>query len=695
MRGRSRRFQPAMIETLEQRALLKVSFYFAYAGEPQPDGIGFEDPTLGQARRDALEAAARQLGSQFADTGKVRIAVDSIEDPTSDVIAAITGAHVASDTAFGGIGVVRNKILNGVDLNGRAADAELEVNFAYDWELSPDPAANDGTEEDFQSTMMHELLHAMGFASTIGRDGSSVFDASPGQATQWVEFDQFLVSAASESVIDADGSLDLEAWQQHSTGGTSRNGRGLFFNGPNAVAANDGEPVGLYTPRRWEEGSSVSHLDDQNRAYAGSMMLSAASNFGSYARTLSPVERGIMQDLGYTFIQPGVRVAKTGGRTTVSERGDIDFLRVTLESPPTSDVVIDVTVGDSTEIAVSQSRLTFSPWNWNVPQPVTVTGLPDELEDGEQRTTLTFSVDALASDATFESVADVVTNVTTRDVEPFGPYVRNGRLEVYGTLNADSILLTEDATHITVDFNRATYVFDHTGLGRVIAWGAEGIDIIDGRGMQRRLTIIGGPGSDTLVGGPKNDVIRGGSGNDVIQGGDRHDNIAGGSGRDTIFAGSGRDTLTGGSGADVIFGENGSDLIVGGSSKDRLDGGAGRDVLVGGTGSDTMWGGEHDDILLGAHTVHSLRSLKTIFREWISSRDYQQRRTNIRFGAARTDNRRNNAYLVGVNRSQESTIRPTDEGDQMRGNQGLDWFFQQLPFDIIADLERTESRDLI
>lgn len=695
MSARSRRRRPTNIEALEQRALLTVSFYFAYESEPGPGRIGFEHPTLGQARRDALEYAAKQLGAQFADTAKVRIAVNSIEDPDTDVIASMTSAYATSDDAFGGIGVVRNKILNRVDLNQRAPDAELDVNFAYDWELSPNPADNDGTEEDFQSTMMHELLHAMGFASAVNEDGYSVFETGPGNPAEWARFDQFLVSSSGATVIDDDGVLDGDAWDQHSTGGNSRNDRGLFFAGPNAMAANGGEPVGLYTPRRWEEGSSVSHLDDQNRAYDRSMMLAAASDFGAYTRTLSPIERGIMEDLGYTFAEPDLRVARTGRNTMVSERGDSDFVRVALESAPDSDVVIDLAIGDATEATVTPTQLVFSPWNWNVPQRVEVTGVSDLVDDGDQRTTLMFEVNGPSSDASYADVPARSINVITEDTDPFGPYIRNGRLEVYGTFNADNIVLSEDDTHITVQFNQTTYVFDSSGLGRAVVWGADGIDIIDGRAMRRRLTLIGGAGSDTLVGGPQNDVIRGGSGNDVIDGGDLHDSIAGGSGRDTIFGGAGRDTMTGSSGADVIFGQDGSDLIIGGSSKDRLDGGAGRDVLIGGTGSDTMWGGEHDDILLGSETVHSVRQLKTIFREWTSSRDYDQRRTNIRAGGGMTDNRRNDTFLIGTNRSLTSTMITREETDQLRGGDGLDWFFQQLPHDIIADLERTERRDLI
>ena len=95
--------------------------------------------------------------------------------------------------------------------------------------------------------------------------------------------------------------LNTSSWSSLSIGGASPSG-GLFFNGPKAMAANGGQPVGLYTPTSWEEGSSGSHLDDENSALAGALMLAATST-GRYRRSVSDVERGILEDLGYS-LQP-------------------------------------------------------------------------------------------------------------------------------------------------------------------------------------------------------------------------------------------------------------------------------------------------------------------------------------------------------------------------------------------------------
>ena len=76
---------------------------------------------------------------------------------------------------------------------------------------------------------------------------------------------------------------------------------GMFFNGAHAVAANNNQLVGLYSPTTWIDGSSVSHLDTDNPAYGGMMMLHAVGT-GNAARDYSAIEVGMMQDLGYTAV---------------------------------------------------------------------------------------------------------------------------------------------------------------------------------------------------------------------------------------------------------------------------------------------------------------------------------------------------------------------------------------------------------
>ena len=57
---------------------------------------------------------------------------------------------------------------------------------------------------------------------------------------------------------------------------------------------------------------------------------------------------------------------------------------VRLASQPTADVTIGVTSSDTGEGTVSASTLTFSSSNWSAEQTVTVTGVSDNLSDGDQ-----------------------------------------------------------------------------------------------------------------------------------------------------------------------------------------------------------------------------------------------------------------------------------------------------------------------
>ncbi|WP_145346884.1 GEVED domain-containing protein [Rosistilla ulvae] len=78
----------------------------------------------------------------------------------------------------------------------------------------------------------------------------------------------------------------------------------------------------------------------------------------------------------------GINVSPASGLTT-SESGDSDTIAVVLESQPTADVSIELSVAQSDEASLSTSGLTFNSSNWNVPQVVTVTGRNDDVDDGD------------------------------------------------------------------------------------------------------------------------------------------------------------------------------------------------------------------------------------------------------------------------------------------------------------------------
>jgi hypothetical protein len=82
------------------------------------------------------------------------------------------------------------------------------------------------------------------------------------------------------------------------------------------------------------------------------------------------------------LITKGFHVTSSAALVT-SEGGATASFTVSLQSPPTADVLVPIALSNPAEASVSTSQLVFTPDNWNVPQVVTVTGIDDTLVDGD------------------------------------------------------------------------------------------------------------------------------------------------------------------------------------------------------------------------------------------------------------------------------------------------------------------------
>ncbi|MCP4849102.1 MAG: calcium-binding protein, partial [Verrucomicrobiaceae bacterium] len=96
----------------------------------------------------------------------------------------------------------------------------------------------------------------------------------------------------------------------------------------------------------------------------------------------------------------------------VSEAGSTLDLSVVLEAKPTADVTISMTGHDASEIQPG-AAITFTPANWNIAQTFTVTGVDDDLDDGDQNTTA--SLEASSTDSAYDGLDRMVFFTTTDD----------------------------------------------------------------------------------------------------------------------------------------------------------------------------------------------------------------------------------------------------------------------------------------
>ena len=109
---------------------------------------------------------------------------------------------------------------------------------------------------------------------------------------------------------------------------------------------------------------------------------------------------------------PGILTGAVTG--TITEAGGSATFTVKLgDKPPTADVTIAVSSGDTTEGTVSPSSLTFTRDNWSTTQTVTVTGKDDDVDDGN----VVWNVRLAPSsgDADYNGLSNVDVPVTTTD----------------------------------------------------------------------------------------------------------------------------------------------------------------------------------------------------------------------------------------------------------------------------------------
>lgn len=78
----------------------------------------------------------------------------------------------------------------------------------------------------------------------------------------------------------------------------------------------------------------------------------------------------------------GLIITPTTGLVTTEAGGTASFT-VVVTSQPKVEIAINFRSSDLSEGSLSASTLKFTPFNWNVPQTITITGVDDEIDDGD------------------------------------------------------------------------------------------------------------------------------------------------------------------------------------------------------------------------------------------------------------------------------------------------------------------------
>ena len=259
------------------------------------------------------------------------------------------------------------------------------------------------------------------------------------EATYQVNEDGSLVNG--EITLNRSGNLDVTSQVQvNITGGTATGGANGDYdnsNFPLTVTFNPNEttktvPVTIQQDSETESTETINfNLDNLSNA-----------ELGSQSTTVLEI---LDDDI------PGLKLEPQTGLTTTEAGGTANF-NVSLNTQPTADVTVNLTSNDTSEGTVSPATLTFTSQNWNVTQAVTLTGVNDQIADGN--IDYTIAVSASSSDTNYNTLSPSQVTATNVDNDTVGitvnPTTGLTTTEAGGTAQFSVVLNTQPTADVTI-----------------------------------------------------------------------------------------------------------------------------------------------------------------------------------------------------------------------------------------------------
>jgi len=174
--------------------------------------------------------------------------------------------------------------LAGKDLDKANPEIIIQVNSGAAWNTRGDGTPS-STEYDLESVFIHELGHGLGFLSNDAYDPYYGL----GSLDQPTPFDAYLQTSDGRRLAD----LPTPS-KELGTALTSS----LVWNGALGLKANAGIKPKMYTPSRYESGSSTSHLDESTFSKSGlDSVMTPSLDPGEIFRQPGPLLLAMMEDM--------------------------------------------------------------------------------------------------------------------------------------------------------------------------------------------------------------------------------------------------------------------------------------------------------------------------------------------------------------------------------------------------------------
>ena len=174
--------------------------------------------------------------------------------------------------------------LAGKDLDKANPEIIIQVNSAAAWNTRGDGAPS-SSQYDLESVFIHEIGHGLGFLSNDAYDPFYGL----GSLDQPTPFDAYLQTSDGRRLAD----LPTPS-KELGTALTST----LVWSGPVAIKANGGIKPKMFTPSRYQSGSSTSHLDEDTFSKSGlDSVMTPSLDPGEIFREPGPLLLAMMEDM--------------------------------------------------------------------------------------------------------------------------------------------------------------------------------------------------------------------------------------------------------------------------------------------------------------------------------------------------------------------------------------------------------------
>lgn len=240
------------------------------------------------AKRD-FQAAADVWASHFASSVPVVIDASWVQIGAVNVLGSarpgsyFTGFERAPDSTLWYPSALANA-LAGKDLDKKEAEMIIQVNADANWNTRNDGLSY-SQEYDLQSVFLHEMAHGLGFLSTDSYDSNFGF----GRIEEPTPYDAYALVEDGRRLSDLPSpSIELGIALRSP----------LLWSGALGVAANGGVKPLLFTPKEYEEGSSVSHLDEDTFSKSGeNAVMTPNLEAGEIFHKPGPLLLAMMEDM--------------------------------------------------------------------------------------------------------------------------------------------------------------------------------------------------------------------------------------------------------------------------------------------------------------------------------------------------------------------------------------------------------------